>query len=78
MSEPLKILFCQFACHSFSYIPHLLLKSRFAQERRVIERFQKAMCPAQGMSIIDRGGHLEGILFSGVKEPFIKKNDRAF
>ena len=34
------------ALRSFSYWASLLPKSRFAQERRAIERFQRAMCPA--------------------------------
>ena len=34
------------ALRSFSYWAPSLPKSRFAQERRAIERFQRAMCPA--------------------------------
>ena len=39
-------LFLKFALRSFSYWAPLLPKSRFAQEWRGIERFQRAMCPA--------------------------------
>ena len=55
MSEPLRIWImsefglCQnfgLCLRSFSYWAPSLRKSRFAQERRAKERFQRAMCPA--------------------------------
>ena len=48
MSKPLKIWFCQFAqsAPSLSQGAPSLPKWRFAQERRAIERFRRAICPA--------------------------------
>ena len=45
-SEPLKIWFCQFACHSSLFFLLSAITLKIVVRSRAIERFQRAMSPA--------------------------------